>query len=56
MKENLILIIMNIFINKEIKVNKNDFSLELKKYEKFCVNMVYDFRLANKNKNIGDCF
>ena len=41
-------------INEEIKVNKNDFSLELNKYEKFCVNMLYDFRLANKN--IGDYF
>ena len=41
-------------INEEIIVNKNNFSLELNKYEKFCVNMLHDFRLANKN--IGDYF
>ena len=40
--------------NKEIIVDKNNFSLYLNKYEKFCINMLHDFRLADKN--IGDYF
>ena len=40
--------------NEDIIVNENIFSLKLNKYEKFCVNMLHDFRLANKN--IGDYF
>ena len=40
--------------NKDIIVNENIFSLKLNKYEKFCINMLHDFRLANKN--IGDYF
>ena len=41
-------------VSKEIIVNENIFSLKLNKYEKFCVNMLHDFRLANKN--IDDYF
>ena len=40
--------------NEKYKVNKNICSLKWNKYEKFCVNMLHDFRLASLN--IGDYF